>query len=69
MATGEVAPLLGDAAYTHAAPQWDATGRFVLYQRFARAEADAQPEVWVLDTHTGEARLLAQNAFLPAWLP
>lgn len=69
VATGEATLLLVDAAYTHAAPQWDATGRFVLYQRFALAEADAQPEVWVLDTHTGEARLLAQNAFLPAWLP
>ena len=69
VATGEATPLLVDAAYTHAAPQWDATGRCVLYQRFVLAEADAQPEVWVLDTHTGEARLLAQNAFLPAWLP
>ncbi len=69
VATGEATPLLVDAAYTHAAPQWDASGRFVLYQRFALAETDAQPEVWVLDTHTGEARMLAQNAFLPAWLP
>ncbi len=69
VATGEAAPLLVDAAYTHAAAQWDATGRFVLYQRFALTEADAQPEVWALDTHTGEARMLAQNAFFPAWLP
>lgn len=69
VATGDAAPLLVDAAYTHAAPQWDATGRYVLYQRFALAEAGAQPEVWVLDTHTGEARMLAQNAFFPAWLP
>ncbi|MCL4238329.1 MAG: permease [Anaerolineae bacterium] len=68
-AAGDAALLLADAAYTHAAPQWDATGRYVLYQRFALAEADAQPEVWVLDTHTGQARMLAQNAFLPAWLP
>lgn len=69
VATGDAAPLLVDAAYTHAAPQWDATGRYVLYQRFALAEADARPEVWVLDTDTGEARMLAQNAFFPAWLP
>ena len=69
VATGEAAPLLVDAAYTHAAPQWDTTGRFVVYQRFALAEADARPEVWVLDTDTGEARMLAQNAFFPAWLP
>jgi uncharacterized membrane protein YraQ (UPF0718 family)/Tol biopolymer transport system component len=69
VATGEATPLLVDAAYTHAAPQWDSAGRFVLYQRFALAAADAQPEIWVLDTRTGEARMLAKNAFLPAWLP
>jgi len=69
VATGEAVPLLVDAAYTHAAPQWDSTGRYMLYQRFALAEAGAQPEVWALDTHTGEARMLAQNAFFPAWLP
>lgn len=69
VASGDAAPLLVDAAYTHAAPQWDATGRYVLYQRFALAEADAQPEVWALDTHTGQARMLAQNVFFPAWLP
>lgn len=68
-ATGDAAPLLVDAAYTHAAPQWDTAGRYVLYQRFALAEVGAQPEVWVLDTGTGQARMLAQNAFFPAWLP
>ncbi len=66
--SGAAEPLVIDAAYNHAAPQWDATGRFVVYQRFLLGEADAQPEIWVIDTHSGERQLVATNMFLPAWV-
>lgn len=69
VATGTVTPLVMDAACTHASPQWDPSGRWIVYQRFALDTPEAQPEVWVLDTQTGQARLLAQNMFFPAWLP
>lgn len=69
VATGAATPLVVDAAYTHAAPQWDPSGRWIVYQRFALDRSDALPEVRVYDTQTGQARLLAENAFFPAWLP
>ncbi len=68
VATGAVTPLIVDAAYTHAAPQWDSSGRWIVYQRFALNAPNAQPEVWIYDTQTGQARLLAENAFFPAWV-
>jgi len=67
--TGAATPLIVDAAYTHAAPQWDSSGRWIAYQRFSLDSPDAQPEIWVFDTQTGQARLLAENMFFPAWLP
>jgi len=69
VATGTASPLVVDPAYTHAAPQWDPSGRWIAYQRFALDDPAAQPEIWVLDTQTGETRLLAENMFFPAWLP
>ncbi|MGQ9850186.1 MAG: permease [Aggregatilineaceae bacterium] len=69
VATGAATPLIVDAAYTHAAPQWDSSGRWIAYQRFALDSPDAQPEIWIFDTQTGQARLLAENMFFPAWLP
>lgn len=67
--TGAVQPLVVDAQYTHAAPQWDAAGRRIIYQRFDLLTPGAQPEIWVYDTMSGDAALVATNAFFPAWLP
>ena len=69
VATGAAMPLIVDAAYTHAAPQWDSSGRWIAYQRFALDSPDAQPEISIFDTQTRQARLLAENMFFPAWLP
>jgi Tol biopolymer transport system component len=67
VASGAVTPLVVDTACTHAAPQWDSSGRWIVYQRFALNDPNAQPEIWVFDTQTGQAQLLAENAFFPAW--
>ncbi len=69
LATGAVQPLVVDAQYTHAAPQWDAAGQRIVYQRFDLRTPDAVPEIWVYDEATGDARQVATNAFFPAWVP
>jgi Tol biopolymer transport system component len=69
VSSGAATPLIVDAACTHAAPQWDPSGRWIVYQRFALNDPNAQPEIWVFDTQTGQTQLLAENAFFPAWLP
>jgi Tol biopolymer transport system component len=67
--SGEVTPLVVDPAYTHASIHWDPTGRRIIFQRFSLVESGAQPEIWMLDLRSGELTRIAQNAYLPAWLP
>ncbi|HML23681.1 MAG TPA: Ig-like domain-containing protein [Aggregatilinea sp.] len=68
-ATGEATPLVIDDAYNHAAMRWDAAGTRIVFQRFALQDPDAQPEIWMLDLSTNEIRKLADDAFLPDWVP
>ncbi len=66
---GSAQPLVVDAAYNHAVPRWDVSGRRIVFQRFSLAAANAQPEVWTFDLDTGTLTRVAGNAFFPAWLP
>ncbi len=68
LASGEATPLVVDGQYTHAAPQWDASGRRVVYQRFDLITPDAVPEIWVTDLSTDSPTLVSANAFFPAWV-
>lgn len=67
--SGDITPLVVDAAYIHAAPTWDAAGQRIVFQRFSLIMEGARPEIWMLDLPTGMLTLIAQNAFLPAWVP
>jgi Tol biopolymer transport system component len=69
VASGSAEPVVVDAAYNHAAQQWSADERWIVFQRFALAEADAAPSVWVFDQQTGNLTQVAENALFPAWLP
>ncbi|MBN1562819.1 MAG: PD40 domain-containing protein [Anaerolineae bacterium] len=68
IASGAVEPVIVDPAYHHAAMSYDATGRWIVFQRFALTESGAEPEIWLHDTETGETRLIAPNAFFPAFV-
>ena len=67
--SGDVEPLVVETDFTHAAMHWDASGRYVVYQRFSVLDPDTQPEVWLVDVATRETRQVAPDAFFPAWLP
>ncbi|MBN2304996.1 MAG: hypothetical protein JXQ72_10985 [Anaerolineae bacterium] len=71
--SGDVAPLVEDAAYTHAAPCWAVDGTpgnaQIIFQRFSLVESSAQPEIWSLDVESGALTEIAANAFLPGCLP
>ncbi len=67
--TGAAETLVTDPQFTHAAPQWDSTGRWIVYQRFDLVTVNAQPEIWVYDTVTGNTQLVIENAFFPGWGP
>ena len=65
----EARALTSDPALTHGPPRWSADGRSLLFQRYRLDDAAAATSVWRLDVATGETSLVAENAYLPAWLP
>jgi Tol biopolymer transport system component len=73
--TGEASPLVVDERYNHSALQWNPSGDALLMQRFPMLNADGspstngQPQIWVLDTSTDTLIEIAENAFLPRWIP
>ena len=72
--TGEAEPLVVDAGYYHGYFAWDASGRWLVFQRFpdpgAQPDAnDIHPEVWTVDTISGTLSKIATDVFLPQWVP
>ncbi|GAB4551430.1 MAG: hypothetical protein OHK0023_18360 [Anaerolineae bacterium] len=67
--SGKVSPLLVDAEFFHGAISFDPSGRYLAMQRFNVNAPQPEPSVWVLDTESGRVWQVAQNAFLPRWLP
>ena len=49
--------------------RWDASGRRIVFQRFSLGGPGARPEIWTVDVKTGAMEQVADNAFLPAWVP
>jgi Tol biopolymer transport system component len=56
-----------DPQASHSACRWSPDGRQLLYQRLELGSSSSLPEV-VLWKRSGEARVLAEDAFLPAWV-
>jgi Tol biopolymer transport system component len=44
-------------------------GDVLLLQRFPLGKPGARPQVWTLKLATGELKLVAENGFVPRWLP
>lgn len=67
--TERITPILVDENYFHGAISLDPTGRYLLMQRVPVATAQPIPSIWVLDLATGRLWQIAENGFLPRWLP
>jgi len=67
--TMAITPLVIDAAYVHGAINWDATGRWLVVQRFLSGVALPRPGIWVFDTQSKQLTRVAENGYLPAWIP
>ena len=61
--------VTSDHNFAHGGYSWSPDGDQLVYQRFALEMTNAAPQVWVWDRKSGEARLLAEDAALPQWLP
>jgi Tol biopolymer transport system component len=73
--TGEAQPVTSDPRYSNMFFWWDVTGRYLVVHRFPELDENMQPnytglpEIWTLDTETLEMTQIAENAFLPRWIP
>lgn len=67
----EISPLLYDENYSHHYFDWDNWGEQLLVQRVPVSDSiniASRPEIWVLDTTTGELTLIAEAAYHPRWV-
>ena len=74
VSTNEVTPLLVDEQYSHHYFEWNRSGDAVVMQRIPILNADgtpnaqARPEIWVLNIETGDLTLISEQAFHPRWV-
>jgi Tol biopolymer transport system component len=61
--------LTADQNLSHGAYSWSPDGQQVVFQRFELEAPNATPQVWAWERESGQMRLIAENAALPAWLP
>lgn len=73
--TGAAQRLTDDPRYANDFFWWDPTGTQLVIQRFPELDENMQPnnlgrpEIWTLDTQTGEMIRAAVNGFVPRWVP
>jgi dipeptidyl aminopeptidase/acylaminoacyl peptidase len=65
----EARPLIVDADFTHSRLKWSSDGQQLLVQRFALADLDGSPEIWLYDMQTGDLQLIAEDAIGADFLP
>lgn len=66
---GESAPLTDEVDYQHTSFAWHPDGQRLAYVRYNQAALSEAPEIWMIDTASGEALRLIINGFAPGWIP
>jgi Tol biopolymer transport system component len=61
--------ITDDVLFNHASYHWDASGQMLVFQRVKLGSSDAKPQVAVWARDTGKITPLAEDAFLPQWIP
>jgi Tol biopolymer transport system component len=61
--------LTDDDDYQHTSFAWHPDGETLTYVRYNQATLSELPEIWMVDTSTGEALRLIINGFAPGWIP
>ncbi len=73
--TFAVRRITDDPRYSNMYFQWDSSGQSLVIHRFPQLDENMQlslnglPEIWTLNTQTGELIQVAENAWMPRWLP
>ncbi len=67
--TGDAQALTQDSNYTNGAIAWNPSGNQIVVQRFPVLDQNAQPGIWVYDLNAKTLRQIANNGYLPQWIP
>lgn len=61
--------ITSDPRINHAGYAWNAEGSQLVYQRLDLSSSSSRPEVWIWNSAEGRSTRLAEDAFLPRWMP
>jgi len=67
--TGESTSLTDEVDYQHTSFAWHPDGEQMAYVRYNQAMLSEAPEIWLVNTTSGEALRLIINGFAPGWIP
>ena len=67
--SGESTAYTDEVDYHHTSFSWHPNGTELAYVRYNQASLTEAPEIWLLDTSSGETLRLIINGFAPAWIP
>lgn len=67
--SGESTPLTDEIDYHHTSFAWHPDGQKLAYVRYNQAALSEAPEIWLIETTSGEALRLIINGFAPGWIP
>ncbi|MGB3714355.1 MAG: Ig-like domain-containing protein [Candidatus Promineifilaceae bacterium] len=66
---GEPVELTDAPSFRHTSPSWSPDGRRLAFMRSGIEASDGSAGVWIVDLDGGEPVLVAEDAFIPGWLP
>ena len=66
--SGASTPLTDEVDYHHTSFAWHPDGQQLAYVRYNQATHSEAPEIWLIDTSSGEALRLIINGFAPGWI-
>jgi len=61
--------LTGDPFFNHTSPSWSPDGSRLAFMRSAIGTGGGYAALWLLDPGSGEVFLVADDAFVPGWIP
>ena len=67
--SAESYPLTDEVDYQHTSFAWHPDGEHLAYVRYNQATLSELPEIWLINTSSGEALRLIINGFAPGWIP
>jgi Tol biopolymer transport system component len=66
---GELTDLTDAPSFRHTSPRWSPDGRRLAFMRSGIEGTGGSADIWIVELDGGELELVANDAFIPGWLP